>query len=262
MFCKISMMISFVLFIAYLGLAAGRGVAPSGNEKLLTERNQGEERSSVQDNDQLDTVKVVDKVTKRPLAKTAVRIFRANSIRCITTPCPQNDIEWSGATDAEGIVRVPSDLMIRSRPPGPAATFAAAGHVGLMDVNKDLRRIAKTSWIIALRATPRGKDESLSATNPEEEMPEWLSELIATEKSGPPANPPASMTQYTYRGQIVYYIPSRCCDVPGRLYDRAGTRICNPDGGMTGRGDGQCADFFKERKDEKVLWKDMRDGRK
>ncbi len=257
MFCKISMMISAVLFIAYLGLASNRGVASNGHEELLTKRSQGEERSWVEDDDQLDTVKVVDKATKRPLAKTAVRIFRANSIRCITTPCPQNDIEWSGVTDAKGIVRVPSDLMIRSRPPGPAATFTAAGHVGLMDLTKDLRRVGKANWIIALTANENGQHTN----HQNETIPEWLSQFIEKEKAGPPANPPAKVFSYTFRSETVYYIPPRCCDIPGRLYDRAGKQLCLPDGGMSGAGDRKCPDFFNERKAEKLIWKDTRTQR-
>jgi hypothetical protein len=99
-------------------------------------------------------------------------------------------------------------------------------------------------------------------TDPEEEIPEWLSKLIEREKAGPPANPPARVVRYTYRGQVVYYIPPRCCDVPSRLYDRDGKLICSPDGGRTGGGDHQCADFFKTRKDEKLIWKDTRSRRK
>lgn len=217
---------------------------------------------SPQDDDRLETVKVLDQATKRPLAGVVVRIFRENTIRCVKAPCPSNGFDWSGDADGNGLVSVPAKIMLLAKSRERATNFTATSHGGSRYVGSDLKKVAAGSWSIALRAAPQEKDESLSATNPEEEIPEWLSKLIATEKSGPPANPPASVTQYTYRGQIVYYVPSRCCDVPGRLYDRAGTRICNPDGGMTGRGDGRCADFFKERKEEKVLWKDTRSKRR
>ena len=34
--------------------------------------------------------------------------------------------------------------------------------------------------------------------------------------------------------------------------------ICHPDGGITGRGDGRCPDFFVERRNERVVWRDQR----
>lgn len=95
-----------------------------------------------------------------------------------------------------------------------------------------------------------------------EVTPLWLTKLIAREKRSPPANPPARVVRYTYKGQTVYYIPPRCCDVPSRLYDLNGERICSPGGGMTGAGDRKCPDFFNERKNEKVIWKDSRTWRK
>jgi hypothetical protein len=51
-------------------------------------------------------------------------------------------------------------------------------------------------------------------------------------------------------------VPPRCCDIPSRLFDKQGEEMCRPDGGRTGRGDGRCRDFFTERQDEHVVWKD------
>jgi hypothetical protein len=56
----------------------------------------------------------------------------------------------------------------------------------------------------------------------------------------------------------VYYVPSKCCDVPSVLYDSAGAVVCSPDGGITGKGDGRCTDFFDARRDEVVVWRDPR----
>jgi len=70
--------------------------------------------------------------------------------------------------------------------------------------------------------------------------------------------PPASLWQYTYNGQVVYYIPSSCCDLPSQLYDSNCKQLCNPDGGFTGKGDGKCTDFFNTRKNEKQIWEDDR----
>ncbi len=86
----------------------------------------------------------------------------------------------------------------------------------------------------------------------------WLQNLIKQEESNPTANPPASLSKCTYRNQSVYYLPPRCCDIPGIVYNDKGDVICSPDGGFTGRGDGKCTDFFDTRKDCVVVWKDTR----
>ena len=71
-------------------------------------------------------------------------------------------------------------------------------------------------------------------------------------------NPPASIYQYTYKGETVYYIPPYCCDNMGVLINNSCEVVCNPDGGFTGQGDGKCTDFVQERQAEKLLWKDDR----
>ena len=90
------------------------------------------------------------------------------------------------------------------------------------------------------------------------EDPPWLAELIYKLENEPVANPPASITQYEYKGQTVYYLPQRCCDIPSTLYDVDGNIIGYPDGGITGQGDGRIRDFFQERKNERVIWADQR----
>jgi hypothetical protein len=72
------------------------------------------------------------------------------------------------------------------------------------------------------------------------------------------ANPPAKVLRYLYKGETVYYIPPKCCDFPSILMDENCNVICAPDGGLSGAGDGRCADFFKERSNEKLIWEDKR----
>lgn len=91
-----------------------------------------------------------------------------------------------------------------------------------------------------------------------DENPRWISNLIAKYQSEPVGNPPQSIWQYEYKGQIVYYIPPQCCDQFSLLYDENGKLIGYPDGGFSGRGDGKHVDFFSERKNEKLIWKDQR----
>jgi hypothetical protein len=94
----------------------------------------------------------------------------------------------------------------------------------------------------------------------EYQFPDWVTKLIEKEKTGAVANPPASLSRCKYKGGAVYYLPPRCCDIPGVLYDENGIVICNPSGGLTGRGDGRCPDFFQEyeKRDCVVIWRDSR----
>lgn len=91
-----------------------------------------------------------------------------------------------------------------------------------------------------------------------EENPNWVYETVSKFKAEPVGNPPQSIWRYEYKGQAVYYIPAQCCDQFSALFDKNGKAICAPDGGFSGRGDGRCPDFFAERKNEKLVWKDTR----
>lgn len=89
-------------------------------------------------------------------------------------------------------------------------------------------------------------------------QPEWLDKLIARYESEPVANPPRRIIRYRYRNQFVYYVPPVCCDRPSILYDTRGKVLCAPDGGITGRGDGKCADLRRKRSDQLLIWSDKR----
>ena len=88
--------------------------------------------------------------------------------------------------------------------------------------------------------------------------PECLEDRVSQILKDDVWNPPASLYSYTYKGETVYFIPQRCCDIPSELYDVNCNLICSPDGGITGNGDGQCVDFFELRSDEKLIWIDPR----
>lgn len=85
-----------------------------------------------------------------------------------------------------------------------------------------------------------------------------MNEQIVEFKNEKPANPPVKIFQYLYKGRPVYYITSYCCDIPGKVLNAQGEQLCEPDGGITGRGDGKCADFFETRTAEKLIWEDLR----
>ncbi len=90
------------------------------------------------------------------------------------------------------------------------------------------------------------------------ESPAWLAEQIAAIASEPLTNPPSQFFRYRYRGEVVYYRPPRCCDIQGELYAADGVTLCFPGGGISGRGDGRCEDFYVERSDCRLVWSDPR----
>jgi hypothetical protein len=90
------------------------------------------------------------------------------------------------------------------------------------------------------------------------DWPPFVDGLVAQQRAAPKKNPPGKVWRYLYRGQEVFYVPPSCCDIPGELFAGDGTRICSPDGGITGRGDGRCTDFFDARTDEVLVWADPR----
>lgn len=97
-----------------------------------------------------------------------------------------------------------------------------------------------------------------AAPGPSAASPAWVAALIRRLESQPVANPPAFVARYEYKGQNVYFVPQRCCDVMSVVYRPDGAILCHPDGGITGAGDGRCADFFGERRHERIIWRDPR----
>ena len=77
-------------------------------------------------------------------------------------------------------------------------------------------------------------------------------------KNKPRQNPPAEVYEYNYLNKKAYYFTSDCCDQYNFLYDNNCNVICAPDGGLTGGGDGKCADFNEAKREGKLIWKDQR----
>ena len=103
-----------------------------------------------------------------------------------------------------------------------------------------------------------GHSETAEVVVPSPELPRWLTDLIRKLENEPVANPPVSITQYEYKGQTVYFLPQRCCDIFSDLYDANGNIIGHPDGGITGQGDGRVPGFFELRSNERIIWEDKR----
>ena len=71
-------------------------------------------------------------------------------------------------------------------------------------------------------------------------------------------NPPAEVHEYLYNEEKVYLITSDCCDQFITLVDGSCKTICAPSGGITGKGDGKCPDFYEKAQHIRLVWKDPR----
>ncbi|WP_375435244.1 DUF6970 domain-containing protein [uncultured Hymenobacter sp.] len=88
--------------------------------------------------------------------------------------------------------------------------------------------------------------------------PGWLEARIQKLSAEPRQNPPARIMRYRFEDQVVYYETLGCCDQYSNLYDQNGKVICHPEGGITGKGDGNCRYFTKRRTEERLVWQDSR----
>jgi hypothetical protein len=107
-------------------------------------------------------------------------------------------------------------------------------------------------------ATSKTGNVTAQAGKATTEKPAWLQQRIAEIQQDKPANPPIKIYSYQYKGQLVYFITSRCCDIPSEVYTVQGQQLCQPDGGFTGKGDGKCPDYFQTHTAEKLIWEDLR----
>ena len=88
--------------------------------------------------------------------------------------------------------------------------------------------------------------------------PDCVKAIIEGLKKEQVRNPPAKIFRYTYNSKTVYYIPPYCCDAFSVLMDENCNKICSPDGGLTGLGDGKCPVSFQTSTNEKLIWADDR----
>ncbi|MCY7291827.1 MAG: hypothetical protein LH615_06550 [Ferruginibacter sp.] len=89
-------------------------------------------------------------------------------------------------------------------------------------------------------------------------LPVCVKVLIEKMKSEPVTNPPGKVYSYIYKNKKVFYVPAVCCDMFSDLYNDSCRIMGHPDGGFTGLGDGNFADFDTAKKQEKLLWADTR----
>jgi len=69
------------------------------------------------------------------------------------------------------------------------------------------------------------------------------------------SNPPLEVWRYNYNNQIVYLAKADCCDQYDQVYSANCGIRCAPSGGITGKGDGKCADFYDKASNPQLVWK-------
>jgi hypothetical protein len=92
-----------------------------------------------------------------------------------------------------------------------------------------------------------------------DKLPSCIQQRIDEIKKEPTWNPPAEVYEYSYNGKTVYYFSADCCDNFNTVVDESCNTICAPSGGITGKGDGKCADFNSTAKKIRLVWKDERE---
>ncbi len=91
----------------------------------------------------------------------------------------------------------------------------------------------------------------------EVDVPSCIEKKIKKIRREEVRNPPAKVWKWEVDGLTYYYIRADCCDQLSILYDGDCNRICAPDGGHTGAGDGKCPEF-KEKIKTTLVWEDDR----
>ena len=123
-----------------------------------------------------------------------------------------------------------------------------------------LKLLFTAAALLALVACQQNgaKSKTQTVTIHQDNAPAWLMQKVAEFQAAEPANPPVKIYRYQYQNQQVYYITGRSGDIPSELYTTDGKQLCQPDGGITGRGDGRCPDFVETRTAETLIWEDTR----
>jgi hypothetical protein len=82
------------------------------------------------------------------------------------------------------------------------------------------------------------------------DLPSCVKDLIRSKPSQP-----LEVWQYQYQNETVYLTIPDCCDQYVSVYSSQCVMICAPSGGITGRGDGKCPDFYKDANQGELIWK-------
>jgi hypothetical protein len=118
-------------------------------------------------------------------------------------------------------------------------------------------QIAVMKYFLLVLAVPALMNSKCGKVKPDA-VPGCILQKIEALKAEPKQNPAAEVNEYLYNGKRVFLFTSPCCDQYNILYDESCETMCAPTGGLTGKGDGKCADFNESAKHIKVIWKDER----
>jgi hypothetical protein len=102
------------------------------------------------------------------------------------------------------------------------------------------------------------KTDSVVVKQPEpvkDSLPACVRGLINKAMNEQPPTTPLQVDEYSFNSKTVYLVTPPCCDFFNEVYDDSCKIICAPSGGITGKGDGKCPDFFKSATFVKTLWK-------
>lgn len=113
-----------------------------------------------------------------------------------------------------------------------------------------IRRVGIFVFLIALTAGCRD-DQTKDA--------EILKQIVSAESSSD-TDSPQEIRRQLIDGEVYFYVPPRCCDIFGALYSASGEFVCNPDGGITGKGDGKCPELAGKLKEGELVWSLERDS--
>ena len=105
--------------------------------------------------------------------------------------------------------------------------------------------------VMALQPQSCNKDKAVR-------IPPCIQDKIEAIQQLPKFNPPATVYRYLYGNNYVYLFSSNCCDQYNYLYDKNCTVLCAPSGGINGKGDGRCSNFFNIATNETLVWQDTR----
>lgn len=116
---------------------------------------------------------------------------------------------------------------------------------------KNSMKIIFGLFIISLACSSCKKDEE------EIETKTCIEIKIDELKNEQVQNPPAKIWEWKADSKTYYYVTSGCCDQFNFLYDHNCNKVCAPDGGFSGNGDGNCPEFNSEI-EKTLVWEDNR----
>ncbi|MGI4884837.1 MAG: DUF6970 domain-containing protein [Janthinobacterium lividum] len=121
-----------------------------------------------------------------------------------------------------------------------------------------MRKIQLLGWALVGSLPLLAFQCSHAASEPGPQCTARIQTKIAELQALPKGNPAYEVWQYTFRDQKVYLVTASCCDEYITLYDECLNVLCAPSGGLSGRGDGRCPEFYQLSADRQLVWRDPR----